>query len=377
MSEITPDLPRDRTGLWPWLVAVTVPTLVFLSIISSGYDGKPYLRGDCPYYVAAAFSIAEDGDLDLGNQLWQPWQAHDTDIALDQRGRFVPKHPLWMSIAALPLLVIFGNPGALIFNILQLAALCTLMFFLARRVATPWAASIAVCLTAIFSFVPHYAWNFSPDIFTAVLLLAALAVLPKKSSPRVDRHILCGIFLGMATTIKPSFALAALALPLLIGRPLRRTIPAVALGVFLPVTVWMALNQHLFGNPMVTPYDRIVHFTPAGIELHSNREDFELPTWRTINNQLLMPAKGLLPTSPVTALSILLMPFLWKRNHRWAVYVAITSLLIFLFYTSYSQWVWSHWGNRFLMPLVVLGVLPLAAALAWRQPKIPLSQAPD
>ncbi len=412
-------------GVLAGLVAVVVPAVVFLAVIGSGYDGKPYLRGDCPYYVAAARSIAEDGDLDLGNQLWQPWRAHNTNVALDQQGRLVPKHPLWMSLAALPFLLVFGDQGALVFNLLQLLLLCALMFALARRVAGPWPSAVAICLTATLSFLPHFAWNFSPDVFAAVLLLGALVILPHDRAPRgpaenpprsenrqevrdvspegrsrshstsrtygvtdcasfaicsrervsgrascIGRHILAGVFLGLATTAKPSFALAAIALPLLLGKPLRRSIPAFVLGGLLPVALWMGLNQHLFGHPLVTPYDRIVHFTEAGIELHSNREDFTEPLWRGVRDQIIRPGKGLLPTSPVTVVSFLLLPLLWFRERRWAVYIAVTSLAIFLFYSTYAQWVTSHWGNRFLMPLVVLGALPLAAALDWRRNRV-------
>lgn len=339
------------------------PTVVFVLVVASAYDGKPYLRGDCPYYVAAARSIASDGDLDLANQLWQPWRAHNTNIALDRRGRFVPKHPLWMPLAALPLLLAFGDPGALIFNLLQLAVLCALMFNLACRVADPWPAAAAVCLTATLSFLPHFAWNFSPDVFTTVLLLGALAALPADRTAHLGRHLVAGGLLGLAMTAKPSFALAALGLPLLLGRPWRRTLATFAIGALLPISVWVGLNIHLFGSPLVTPYDRIVHFTPAGIELHSNREDFTEPLWRGARDQLLRPGKGLLPTSPITVVSFLLLPILWRRDRRWACYIMLTTITIFLFYSCYAPWVTSHWGNRFLMPVVALAVLPLAVTL--------------
>jgi len=356
---------RVSRGVIAGLVAVLVPAVVFLAIIGSGYDGKPYLRGDCPYYVAAARSIAEDGDLDLSNQLWQPWRAHNTNVALDRQGRLVPKHPLLMSLAALPLLLVFGDQGALIFNFLQLLLLCGLMFVLARRVAGPWPSAVAVCLTATLSFLPHFAWNFSPDVFVVVLFLGVLLTLPRDRTPHLGRHVLAGVLLGIATTAKPSFALAAIALPLLLGRPLKRSMPAFVLGGLIPVALWMGLNQHLFGHPLVTPYDRIVHFTEQGVELGSTRGDFTEPLWRGIREQLILPEKGLLPTSPITVVSFLLWPFLWIRERRWAIYSVVTSLGIYVFFSTYALWQASHWGNRYLMPLVVLGVLPLAAALEW------------
>ena len=139
------------------LTAVVVPGLVFFAVISLGYDGKPFLRGDCQYYVEAGRSIAKDGDLDIRNQLCLPWAVHNGQVALDQYGRLVPKHPLWLSVAAIPLIVTLGDQGALVFNFFQLLLLCALMFVLAESVAKPWPSALAVCCTTLLSFLPHYA----------------------------------------------------------------------------------------------------------------------------------------------------------------------------------------------------------------------------
>ena len=201
-------------------------------------------------------------------------------------------------------------------------------------------------------------------MFTAVLFLGALALLPADRSPNAGRHVAAGLLLALATTAKPVFALTAIVFPLLTGKPWRRALPAFALGVALPSTLWLSLNYQLFGHPLVTPYDRIVHFTPTGIELHSNREDFILPMWQGAKDQLLKPTRGLLPTSPVTVIAVLLLPVLYRRHRQWGLFVAFSSLAIYLFYSTYTLWSMSHWGNRFLMPIVALGVLPLAAGLA-------------
>jgi len=42
----------------------------------------------------------------------------------------------------------------------------------------------------------------------------------------------------------------------------------------------------------------------------------------------------------------------------------LTSALIYIFYASYAPWIWSSWGDRFLMPLLVCDTMPLAAALS-------------
>ncbi len=170
------------------VIAVAVPAIVYIAVILARYDGQPYLRGDCQYYYYTAISVSVDHDLDLGNQLPPPMKRHSDDLALDKRGRLVPKHPVWMSLAALPLILVLGAPGALFFNLIQLLTLIFLTFVFARRYASNPAAAVAVMLTGVTSFLPHYVWNFSPDVFVTTLLMAALVTLPEDRGPRLGRH---------------------------------------------------------------------------------------------------------------------------------------------------------------------------------------------
>jgi len=342
------------------LAAVGLPMLLYLSIVASGYDGGPYLRGDCPYYLATAQSLWSDHDLDLSNQLPPPLSLHSGDVALDVHSRLVPKHPIWMPLVSMPLVVLLGAPGALVFNLMSLGLLLALLFELARRSAEPWPAMIAVSLTGALSFLPHYAYNYSPDVFLTVLLTAALVLLPHDRGQSSGRHLAAGLLIGMLLTARPSFVVALPALPLLAGRPLRRTLPWAALGTAGPVLVWMALNTHLFGGPLVTSYDRIAELTFQGMTLHSHRADFTLPLIDGLKGQLLDPDKGLLPTSAISLISLLGLPLLLRRSWRMGVYVTATSLGLLLLFSKYRLWPASHHGNRFLMPLVALAALPLA-----------------
>lgn len=356
---------NPRMVLAPSLVGIVLPAIVFMAIAAIAFDGKPYLRGDSPYYVASALSIANDHDLDLGNQLWQPWSDHHTHVSQDKMGRLIPKHPLWMPVFSIPLIILAPFAGPLVFNLLQIIGLILLMFVLARRLTcSPWAAAIATVLTCFLSFLPAYVVNYSPDVFTSLLFLGTLVCLPSQRHPSTLRHILAGLLLGMAVTAKPSFALAIPFLPLIAGRPLGRSLAAFALGMAAPFTLWMGLNAHLFGTPLTTPYDRIVHFGLDGVELHSNRDDFTADVLNGIAGQLTDKRKGLLRTSPITVISFLLLPWWFTSNRPWATYVGVTALGIFLFFSAYTLWPTSHWGNRFLMPVLALGVLPLAAAIS-------------
>jgi 4-amino-4-deoxy-L-arabinose transferase-like glycosyltransferase len=345
------------------VIAVAVPAIVYIAVILAGYDGQPYLRGDCQYYYYTAISITVDRDLDLSNQLPPPMERHSNDLAVDKRGRLVPKHPIWMSLAALPLIVVMREPGALLFNLIQLLALMFLTFTFARRYASEAAAATAVALTGVTSFLPHYAWNFSPDVFVTTLLMAALVALPADRGPRLGRHFAAGLLLGVAVVSKYSLLIVLPGIPLLSGRPVRRTLPTLAAGFAVPVLLWAALNTHFFGSPVITPYDRMATIDEDIGRVHSQRSDFDYPLWKGVRNQLLDPKRGLVPTTPITIISILGLWSLARRDRLTAVYLAGTSVAIFLFFSKYRWWGASHHGSRFLMPLVIFAAVPLAAMI--------------
>lgn len=345
------------------IAAVALVVLVYSAILMTGYDGKPYLRGDSQYYYYTALSLWLDSDLDLANQLPPPLVRHSTDISLDKNGRIVPKHPVWMSLAAQPLIVPLRAPGALLFNLLQLALLLFLIHQLAIRFATPTAAAVAVAATGTASFMPHYVWNFSPDIFVCLLLVAALVALTDRSTQSAVLSFVAGTLMGIAGLAKFSTLLAVPGVPLLLGKPLRPRLSYFVLGLALPLVAGGWLNDHLFGSPLITSYDRIAVIHDDNVSLHSQRSDFDLPLWQGIWGQLTDRHHGLLFTSPVTLLSLLGIPALLRRHRSVALYVTATASAVFLFYSMYRPWSASHYGNRFLFPVVCLAAVPLAAAI--------------
>ena len=347
--------------LFPWIVATAIPTLVYLMVILVGYDAFPYLRGDCPYYYLTSVSLLHDRDLDLGNQLPPPIERHSYDVSLDQRNRLVPKHPIWMAVAAMPLIAILGVPGALVFNVLQMVLLIVLTMKLTLRFASPWAAALAVALTGAASFLPHYAWNFSPDVFSSLLLVAGLVALPADRSPERARHAVAGLLVGFSVISKFPLILTAPLLILICGKPYRQTLPALAVGFALPFALLFALNTHLFGSPMTTSYDRMVGFEGPWMVVRSHRNDFNQPMVNGAQAQVVDPTHGLLRTSPITILSLAGILALGRRNWRWAIYLTVSLGGLFLLFSTYQHWDSSHYGNRFLMPLAVLAAIPLAS----------------
>lgn len=369
MTSHAAQIPGDKSGGQPdrrfihCMVAVLVPALVYGGIVLSRYDGLPYLRGDCQYYYYTAVSLWYDHDLDLANQLPPPLQRHSDDVALDRGGRLVPKHPIWFSVVSLPSIIAFGAPGALAINLVQLLLLLYLACRYASRFAARPAAATAVLLTGVASFLPHYVWNFSPDIFASLLLIAGLLALPADRTPKRGRHFVAGLLLGVAAVTKFSLLLALPAIPLLCGRPLRRTLPALAAGLAVPVVLAAMLNAHLFGSPFVSSYDRIATIEHESIVVHSQRSDFDLPLRTGAWRQLTDRKRGLIFTTPVTLISLIGLFFLARRNRPVFFYLTATFLAFFVFFSKYRLWWASFYGNRFLMPIVILATVPLAVLI--------------
>ncbi len=349
-----------------WALGLGLPLAVYLVVVATGFDGKHYLRGDCPYYYLTAVSLLRDGDLDLGNQLaGSDLGPHSGDVSLDRRGRLVPKHPIVLPLLALPLVAALGAPGALVFNLLQLTALLAVLHLLARRWAGPWAVAAAVALTGVASFLPRYAWNFSPDLLATLLFASALLALPAGRGPAPLRHLAAGLLAGAAVVAKPAYLVALPALLPLAGAPWRRALPPLAAGLAAPLALLAFLNLHLFGSPLTTAYDRIAVVAGGELRVHSQRQDFGLPVGRGLAGQLWDREHGLLPTTPVTLLSLAALPLLARRHPRPALAVGWTAAALLLFFSRYELWDASAYGNRFLMPVVALAALPLAALCEW------------
>jgi 4-amino-4-deoxy-L-arabinose transferase-like glycosyltransferase len=336
-----------------------VPVFVFGVILARGYDGGDYLRGDCPYYFYTTLSLLHDHDLDLSNQLPGGLSFHFDQVALAKDGRVVPKHPIVMPLAALPFVALLGRIGALVFNVVQILVLVLALYRLAGLVARALAAASAVALTATLSFLPHYVWNFSPDVFAVAI--AVLAVLALASSPSSRaRDSVGGALLGVACAAKPALAVFVPAALLLVLPAWRMRMLAALAGLAVPLALWAALDVHLFGAPQTTGYDHIVRLGAHGVETYSQRDDFDQPIVKGLKRQLRHPTQGLLATSAITLISWLGLPGLVRRRPALAVAVASGSIMLVLFFARYRLWDSSHYGNRHLLLIVALAALPLA-----------------
>lgn len=319
------------------------------------YRPLTWLVGDGPYYAETAVSLLQDHDLDLRNQLPGGLGVHGPQIALGPGGEWFPKHPILLPVVGLPFLAACGVPGLLILNLVVLAGFAALLFTIGCRVAPPGAAAAATAFLLLGTFVRAYAYNLSPDLFASLLVAAGVLAAIEA------RDAAAGLLLGAAVLAKP--LLAALLAPALAYVALRRGARPLArfvAGGLLPACGFLLLNLALFGSPFVTAYDRNVAIVDGTVRITTHRDQFDGNPLVGARGMLIDPRHGLLRTAP--ALLVALPGFLLLRRRRpaEAAWLASSALLLFLVLCPYRFWAESHYGNRFLMPLVVFAAPGLA-----------------
>jgi hypothetical protein len=363
---------------FPFSPAATVLlslAIIYGVIVGTGYDGEPALRGDAWYYYLTANSLLQDHDFDLANQLPGQLEKHSGEIALDRNGHFVPKHNIVLAILSLPLVALWGKEGAVIFNLLQLLLCLHALNLWIACYSAPNTAAVATFLVGVASFAPHYVYNFSQDILATMFLLGAFICLDRRSDRRFE-VLLAGVSFGIACVAKFPYLVVLPALMFLLPAKPSRWV-YFGLGFAGPVALLLGYNTAMFGDPLVTSYDRIAIFEAGTWHVTTHRNDFSLEIFpRGLLGQLIDRKHGLLWTSPITVPSLVGLVYLLRRRWRLGVTLGAAILLLYGFFAAYRFWDTSHYGNRFLFPVVVLGGLPLALLLDqivqwWRARTIP------
>jgi 4-amino-4-deoxy-L-arabinose transferase-like glycosyltransferase len=347
--------PRD--AVIACLLAVAT-FLVFATWSAIVYTPLGYLIGDGPYYAATAVSMLHDGDLDLRNQLSGGLVVHGRQIALGSDGAWYPKHPILMPIATLPFLALFGMPGLLVFNLAILAAVAAALFRLARLYAPPAAAATAVMVLILGTFLRAYAYNLSPDLFALLLVTLGLLFLLRGA------HGKAGCLLGAALLAKILLAvlLPAAWLHVLIRSGPRRALRFAA-GCALPIAALFLYDLALFGSPFVTSYDRNVDIVGGRVVTTSHRSLFDNDVAQGLRGEILDARRGLLPTAPVLLLAIPGFLLLFRRRPGDALFLLGMAGFLIVLLAAYRDWNQSHYGNRFLMPVIACAAPAMALTI--------------
>jgi hypothetical protein len=225
---------------------------------------------------------------------------------------------------------------------------------------------ITTVLYATATLFFNYAYNYSPDVFATVLVLAGLNLVLR------ERFYSGAVFLGLSVFAKLPNALLAGIILLYAGLMIIREhgeagglrsglsrgwfkIVCTAVLFAVALAPFGLVNHALFGSPFVTGYQRTAESGASAGEIvvsnHVNK--FNQPllfgAWRL----LFDPNSGLVPTNPILILALLGLLHVNRSANTQALYLIITICAAqFLSFAKYDDWQTSEFSNRFLMTFV-------------------------
>ncbi len=334
--------------------------------VRSTYGGRAAV--DEPEYLLTALSIAEDGDLDIADELaderWRVFHERDLPVqtsVLDGGRRVSPHDPLLPMLLALPM-----RWGGFVAAKLTIAVMAGMLAAL-----TCWTAvhrfgvrlAVALPVVALLALSPPlsvYATQVYPELPAALVVVAAVALM----TGRLGRSAAAGV--GTAVTALPWLSVkyvgvaAALAVVALL-RLRRRSDGATAFVLASALAVMGAV--YLVGHRLIyggwTAYATGDHFESSGeFAVIGSSPDLVGRAFR-LSGLLVDRGYGLVPWQPAWLLLPLALGWaVSRRRSGWAALVAplIAGYLTATFVALTMHGFW--WPGR---QLVV--VLPLAALL--------------
>jgi len=247
------------------------------------------------------------------------------------------------------------------------AALLVCLFYhvLSRLGVSPRISFTASLVLAFATPVWPYTGTLFSEIWTALLLLTALAALERETGQEqggILPVVLCGVCLGLALLTRPNhgaafpvFGLALLLGPGSITRRAQRFLLLGAIGtVFLGTTLFLNyLHFHdlfQFGYAAWAKGGKII-------------TDFRTPLHLGLYGFLLSPGKSLLVFAPPLLLALAGLPLLWRQRRPIAVACGGCGLVYILIVARHTQWEGGYaWGPRYMLPvlpLLLVGLVPL------------------
>ena len=156
-----------------------------------------------------------------------------------------------------------GNDMAVaIAQALVFAAICAMVFFIARRAAGDRSAIVAAAMTALYSPLPYFGSLILTELWTAFMATAALLVcLRAVQRGQLRDYVLAGVLFSATTLVRPAFFLMpfffAIAVPVLVRQ--QRALPelkrwaALAIAAAIVMMPWFAYNYVNLGQITLSP----------------------------------------------------------------------------------------------------------------------------
>lgn len=289
----------------------------------------------------------------------QPGLIFYQDIfSLGGDGKLYPKHPIIISFLAAPFYGLFGEFGFWLFNQCSLFFLLASAFAITCRLSSRRGAVGVMILLCFGTALLGHSYTFSFDLLGACFVVAGCSLM--RTWP-----VLGGVVSALSVYIRVTNILY---FPFLVfiwsdssesvfcASMSRRIV-----GFLLGLVGLLLLNWYLWGSPLTTPYHRMVFFRDGepliGPYYHELGWTYFQSQW---GKKLFDTRCGVLLFNPALLLLPLLARRIWKHPARRELSLALTAALVnSLLIFSYSNWSASTLGNRFLLPAVVLGIIPL------------------
>jgi 4-amino-4-deoxy-L-arabinose transferase-like glycosyltransferase len=172
-----------------------------------------------------------------------------------------PGYPAFVALIYL----IFGTGNHMAVAIAQafvFAAVCCLVFALARRVAGDRAALAAGVLAALYAPLPYFGALVLTELFTAFVAIAAMVMCVRAArSGRARDFCVAGILFSAVALVRPAFYLMpyffAIGVPILVRN--QRTLPALknwailSVAAMLTIAPWFTYNYFTHGQFTMSP----------------------------------------------------------------------------------------------------------------------------
>ena len=311
--------------------------------------------GDEPHYLLTAHSLAEDGDLDVSDDLragaYRPWHAADLDPQerrLEGGRRVSPHDPLLPALLALPLALGGWVAAKLVLAALAAVLAALLVVVAARRFDVPPApAALVVGVFAASAPFAVYGTQVYPEMLAALAVTAALGGFAAPAA----------VIALPWLSVKYAVVAAALGLLTLRRRPRLLAVYAVAAVVFL------VAHKAWYGG--WTPYAAGDHFSGGELTVVGTDPDY-IGRARRLLGLLVERTFGLAVWQPAWLLVVPALAWIAaRRERRWLGPVAVLALgwlvATFVALTMHGWW----WPGRQVVVVLPVAVLAIAA---WAAP---------
>lgn len=302
----------------------------------------------------------------------QPFGLETTSISPGRDDRLYSRSFLGQSLLVLPLFglgtlfewvweawpQLFLRFFVALFNPLVLAMSGWLLFGV--LIALGYSTRLGVILAPAFCLATMawpYVNTFYPQPVVGFLLLTVTYSLVRWSQDRAWRWVwLAGVALATAFVVRSAMLITLPGLAVAIWM-LSRSWPerwGLAWRFGLPLTMALGINIGYnwlrFGSPLDSGYYEVAWTTPPLLGLYG---------------LLFSPGKGVFLYTPLLLLSLAALPLFWRKHPPLAAMLALWWLAYLAFYAPYNFWTGGvNWGPRFLLPLIPVSMLPLAALLS-------------